>query len=313
MEKLKSDRVKSKFYPISEVTKLTGASEFLLRAWELRYSLVSPHRTSTGRRLYSSQDVLRISKIVSLLQQGHKISKLARLDKARLNQLDAKSTEGVSEFKSPDSYTQEVYASLAKTDWVKVKKIFHRQLKKMNSVEYIKKFILPIAHELSKRSLHQQIDIIQEHMVSALIKESIYSLPFKKSNKKIKILFATTEGDHHDLGLLISKALAEAYGVECIYLGSHVPKKELAEACLRLKPNYLVIGTSVNTRSTAKESLLKYIHFIDQHVPTGIHLCLGGAACQDLVLNLQRDFKVFKSIDEYDQSIKLMINQKDNP
>ena len=39
------------------VTRRTGLSADLLRAWEKRYEVVKPARSPSGRRLYSDADV----------------------------------------------------------------------------------------------------------------------------------------------------------------------------------------------------------------------------------------------------------------
>lgn len=295
---------KENIYTISEVTKLTGTTEFLLRTWELRYNLVQPKRTTTGRRVYSSKEVMKLSKIVSLLDQGYKIGKLAALSQKGLNKLE---NQQHLNFKRPqDLYppVKKVYEYLIVTNWLEIKKIFQDQRKRRTSRDYLKNFILPIATEMSHRSQDQRIDIIQEHILSSLIKENLYAL--KPSNRKssTKILFATIEGDHHDLGLLISKTIAEAYGAQCIYLGSHVPQKELAEACIRLQPDYIVIGTSLNTAGRNRDNLLKYINFVDQHIPQKVNLWLGGNATEGLSLHLDRPFKIFSNLDEYAQQLE---------
>ncbi|MFN3455181.1 MAG: MerR family transcriptional regulator [Pseudobdellovibrio sp.] len=297
-----------KWYTISEVIKLTGATEFLLRTWELRYGLVKPNRTSTGRRLYGAEDVMRVSKIILLTQHGHKISHIAKLNLTELNKLEMElfsESEKLglsSDFKSEVS---EVFKALSATDWFVVKAIFESQRNKLKPVDYINNFILPVSQKMSNQSINQSIDLIQEHILSSLIKENLYSLKTKtiKAYSKIKILFATVEGDHHDIGLLISKSLAEAKGFQVMYLGSHVPKKELAESCLRLKPTHVVIGTTISAEQSTQDHLLKYVNFVDRHIPEKIQIWLGGYSAQNLSLNLQRSFKVIKTMSEYIQDL----------
>lgn len=299
-------------YTISEVIELTGATEFLLRTWELRYKLVTPKRTETGRRLYSSSDVLRISKIVTLLAQGHKIGKIAHLKLTELQDIE-KSSEHHYIDTNLDKAVLQVFQFLSKTEWDAIKKIFEAEMNRKTPLEFLDHFIMAVAQQMSYKSLLNQVDIIQEHILSSLIKEYLYKLgsKAKPKNKLGQIfLFATVEGDHHDLGLLISKVIAEVIGYKCIYLGSHVPKKDLVEACLRLKPSHVVIGTSITINRVAKENLLKYIHFIDKHLPDKTHLWLGGYAVNQLSINLNRSFAVFKSLDDYKQSLIALNTQK---
>ena len=45
---------------IGELSKRTGVSPELLRAWERRYGLLRPERSDGGLRLYASADVERV-------------------------------------------------------------------------------------------------------------------------------------------------------------------------------------------------------------------------------------------------------------
>ncbi|HEY1997584.1 MerR family transcriptional regulator [Paraburkholderia sp.] len=56
-----------------------------LRIWERRYGVVSPPKTASGQRLYSSQDVRRLILLKKLVERGHAIGSIARLE---LDQLD---------------------------------------------------------------------------------------------------------------------------------------------------------------------------------------------------------------------------------
>lgn len=56
-------------YPIRTASRLTGISEGTLRAWEVRYGIISPARTPGGHRLFSENDVDRIIEIKKLLHK----------------------------------------------------------------------------------------------------------------------------------------------------------------------------------------------------------------------------------------------------
>lgn len=68
-----------------------------LRVWERRYNVVGPTQAPSGHRLYSSQDVRRLVLIKQLVNKGHAIGMLARVETARLQDLvnEAEQTESV--------------------------------------------------------------------------------------------------------------------------------------------------------------------------------------------------------------------------
>ena len=66
-------------YRIGAVTRLTGIQPDTLRMWERRYKLVVPRRTGTASRLYSHQDIARLSLIKTLVDGGQAIGSIAHL------------------------------------------------------------------------------------------------------------------------------------------------------------------------------------------------------------------------------------------
>ena len=71
-------------YRIGAVAKLVGIPEATLRVWERRYQVVSPPKSSGGHRLYSELDVLKVTLLKSLTQEGHAISTLSTMDVPQL-------------------------------------------------------------------------------------------------------------------------------------------------------------------------------------------------------------------------------------
>jgi len=79
-------RPAERVYEIRAVSRLTGVQPVTLRAWERRYGAVQTRRTETGgRRLYSEEDVQRLSLIKSLVDLGEAVSQVAVLPTAELS------------------------------------------------------------------------------------------------------------------------------------------------------------------------------------------------------------------------------------
>ena len=71
-------------YRIGAVSRLTGVSTDNLRVWERRYQTVTPARTDSGDRYYSSEDVARLKLMKKLVDSGDSISSIAALDEDEL-------------------------------------------------------------------------------------------------------------------------------------------------------------------------------------------------------------------------------------
>lgn len=74
-------------YRSSAAARMVNIPVATLRVWERRYQVVGPTQTPSGQRLYSSQDVRRLVLIKQLVNRGHGIGMLARMDTAALQDL----------------------------------------------------------------------------------------------------------------------------------------------------------------------------------------------------------------------------------
>jgi transposase-like protein len=74
-------------YRSGAAARLAGLSAETLRVWERRYELSDTRRSAHGQRLYSAQQVQRLSLLKQLVDQGHPIGQLARLSIERLREL----------------------------------------------------------------------------------------------------------------------------------------------------------------------------------------------------------------------------------
>ena len=71
-------------YRIGKVSKMTGISPDTLRVWERRYETVVPQRTPNGGRVYSSDDIARLTLMKKLVDAGDAIGSVADLSQSEL-------------------------------------------------------------------------------------------------------------------------------------------------------------------------------------------------------------------------------------
>lgn len=76
---LEGESVDAALVPIREISRVTGVNTVTLRAWERRYGLLVPQRTSKGHRLYSRSDIQRVKEVQLWLGRGLAISKVKAL------------------------------------------------------------------------------------------------------------------------------------------------------------------------------------------------------------------------------------------
>src|SRR6476661_9872987 len=81
-------------YTIKRAAELTGISVATLRAWERRYSVVSPKRSDGGYRLYGAEDVRALAIMNSLVNEGWSAREAAAETLRRLSTRDAVGRDG---------------------------------------------------------------------------------------------------------------------------------------------------------------------------------------------------------------------------
>ena len=59
--------IKKLYYPISEVSEITGLKQYVLRYWETEFSQLKPNKNRAGNRIYRSHDIDLLMEIKSLL------------------------------------------------------------------------------------------------------------------------------------------------------------------------------------------------------------------------------------------------------
>ena len=90
-------------YAIGVVARRTQTHPETIRVWERRYELIVPGRSETGRRLYSENDIAKLTLVKRLTELGHSVSSLAKLSNDELR--DRLNASLASE---PSKYTEQL-------------------------------------------------------------------------------------------------------------------------------------------------------------------------------------------------------------
>jgi len=60
--------IKKLYYSISEVSKITGLEQYVLRYWESEFPQLKPQKNRAGNRIYTNKDIKLILHIKTLLR-----------------------------------------------------------------------------------------------------------------------------------------------------------------------------------------------------------------------------------------------------
>lgn len=228
-------------YSIKAITTLTGLPAETLRAWERRYTGISPARSDTGRRLYSQQELEKLTLLAQLTRNGHTISKIAGLSSEALRDLQQRAQ--ISPNNSPSLLDQIVDAVMHyRID--RCEQLLKRALLASEPLDYARDILLPALKKIGELWYEEKLNIAQEHMFTCCVQRIVLSMVNNlriTSEQSPAMMFATPSHEPHECGILLSCLLAAEH-YRCYYLGSNVPGKDIVEAAAQLQPDIIVIG-----------------------------------------------------------------------
>jgi MerR family transcriptional regulator, light-induced transcriptional regulator len=224
---------------IGELSRRTGVSPELLRAWEQRYGLLRPSRSPGGFRLYSSDDEARVRRTTALIGQG-----LSAAEAARLAADPVEHQEGTTTRLLVDEISEELRRALDRFDG----KAAHAALDRLFntfSIEYsLLDVLVPYLHDLGERWAEGTLTVAQEHFASHLIRGRLLGIAgdWGAAGPSSAVL-ACLPGEAHDLGLVFLGILLARRGWRVTFLGADTPFETLGTTVETLDPTVVVLAT----------------------------------------------------------------------
>jgi DNA-binding transcriptional MerR regulator len=254
---------------IGELSKRSGVSPELLRAWERRYRLLEPTRSAGGLRLYSSADVQRVQAMQRYLAEGLAAAEAAALATRPLVEDRDAST-------APAAARRELDAALSVFDEARAHRILDELLGAATLDSILSEVVVPYLHEVGERWERGETSVAQEHFATSVLRGRLLGLA-RGWDRGLgpRVLLACAPGERHDLGLLAFGLALRARGFRIFYLGADTPVDSVAGAARVVKPDFVVVSavTAEPLRSAARELRELARHY---------RLCLGGAGAAEV-------------------------------
>lgn len=237
-------------YSIDQFSKITNIPKINLRTWENRYSYLVPLRTKTNIRIYNDELLIRGINTKLLLENGYKISKISKMtdDELQLviNQVESTNNQNAK----INYYLSNFIISAINFDEYKFNRLFIKALNEFGFIIFYKVIILPLLKRVGILWLTNKISPSQEHFLSELIKQKLYSLidrlSVSKSNKEKWLLFLP-ENEFHEIGLLVAKYILSLKEYNVIYLGDNIPIETLTGVAQKHKIDNVLLFLLANS------------------------------------------------------------------
>jgi DNA-binding transcriptional MerR regulator/methylmalonyl-CoA mutase cobalamin-binding subunit len=219
---------------IKEFSAIVEVSEATLRAWERRYGLLDPERSSGGFRLYSAADEMRIRAM-----QTHMAGGIAPAQAAAL--AIAETAGRMVPPARPGDLVGKIIAAAQIYDATTFDKLLDAAFS-FGRLAAIRDVILPSLVEIGVRWERAEMAIGHEHFSSHLIERRLLSLAqgWEAGRGPLAVL-ACPAGERHTLGLVCFGLLLADQGWRIAYLGADTPIEEIIKLCDSTEPNAVVL------------------------------------------------------------------------
>jgi methanogenic corrinoid protein MtbC1 len=247
----------------------TGLKPDTLRAWERRYGLPTPERSSGGHRLYSQRDIDTIKWLMERQREGLSISRAVMMwrqveadgrDPFQATTLIATRAAPVATpYPAGETVThlrqQWVDACLA-YDEQRAEQLLNQAFALYSPETVAVELLQRAVAEIGEGWYRGNVTVQQEHFCSSLAVRRLEALVMAAPPpiRQGRILAACPPGEHHIIGLLLVTFLLRRRGWELVYLGANVPTEQLETSVAVVKPQLVIMAAQLlHTAATLKE------------------------------------------------------------
>jgi methanogenic corrinoid protein MtbC1 len=247
-------------YPMRVVSRLTGLTADTIRVWERRYAAVEPDRTQGNKRRYSGAEVRRLVLLRRATELGHSIGQVAGLRDEELRRIIGQT--------SPDVQTQASLCAAIVEDYFQA--IFDYQVQRAESIltrtaailppmTLTLEVMVPLMRKVGEAWRSGRLRISHEHIISGQLRSLIGTLlrHLEPVAGAPRVIVATPPGHLHEFGAIIGAFIAASRGFEPIYLGSHMPFPEIADAAEQSGATLIVLSIVRDCEPAERDLLIE--------------------------------------------------------
>ncbi len=278
---------------IGELSRRSGVSPELLRAWERRYGLLQPTRSQGGLRLYSLDDLERVRRMQHHLARG-----LAAAEAASLAAEEPPAASGNGSLLADGK--EELTEAVAAFDEGRVHAALDALLATATTDSVLATVVVPYLHELGERWERGEASVAEEHFASAVLRGRLLGLA-RGWGRGLgpAIVLACAPGEQHDLGLIAFGLALRARGWRIVYLGPDTPIASVGDA-VRASGAVLAVLSAVTPVPFRR-------HVDELRTLAGTHrLALGGAGAAKAHLDLEVEVLSGDPVAEADRMTSLV-------
>ncbi len=266
----------SQRFPIRVLSDRTGVGSSTLRAWERRYGLLKPARTPKGHRLYNEQDVARVQRIVTLLEEGHGLSNIARRlnEQESISELPEHATDGRH---GAGNWTRLIEQTITAVHDFSAERVdaIYNEASSLYPVDMVTERLLePVLSSLGRDWQQREAGIAEEHFYTSWLRNRLGARFHHAIGQAsgARIICACLPGTFHEIGLMLFAISALSRGYRVLYFGANLPLDQLPLIVQAAAARAVI----VSARGTTDESIRDSLPALVDALP--VPLFLGGEA-----------------------------------
>ncbi|GAB1452832.1 MerR family transcriptional regulator [Draconibacterium sp.] len=257
--------MKTEGYSIKDLEVLSGVKAHTIRIWEKRYKLLVPSRTETNIRYYDDADLRRILNVSMLVNNGFKISKVAKFDEQKIKETVIEITKKST---TETDYIERLILYMLNFDNIGFINFTNELIAKKGFEDAYLKVFFALFERIGTYWQVGSIFPAQEHYVTNILRQKLIAeidrLEFDNRNGS-SMLFFLPEGELHEMSLLFYSYLAQKSGYNVIYLGQFLPFEDLEKIQSHIKIDFVFTAFVNAIPKEELESFLVKLKDVFQH------------------------------------------------
>jgi DNA-binding transcriptional MerR regulator len=267
------------WYRIKAVSHMTGIRPELLRMWERRYRLFTPHRSGNRYREYNDEDIQLLQYLRQQIDQGRSIGELAAQGhEALLLQLAAASPTPPQTPAHSPSLADALVEAIQGLDLQRLARHLAELTALIPFTTFLTSLLPAVMHRVGEQCAAGNVPFVCIHLATMLVKQRLLAMlqaTAPTTPEAPVLLCACPPGESHELGLLSFAYLMQRDGWHVAYLGPNLTPNVLLQGCQRLRPALVALSF---TREVATSAMQELLYDIDTTIAPRYSTVVGGQA-----------------------------------
>ena len=224
-------------FRIGRLGSLAGVAPTTLRAWERRYGLFHPARTTGGFRLYSETDLATARAMAELTSRGLSAGEAAAQLLAAPVEPAPVSPGSSADDRSFEALAHRLHQAVARMDEPGMQSLLDEIFGSYTIETAVERILLPELAQIGHEWSLGKMTIAQEHLASNIFRGRLAAHARGWGHGVgPAVVLACPPGEYHDLPLIAFGLALRSFGWRIIFLGTDTPVEEVNQVVERIDP-----------------------------------------------------------------------------